>query len=458
MTRTGAFVAALVAALAVALVAWFMQAIEWVEIEVPTLPRGEAARDRFYVAKQLARRLGAEVTTVRSFERLPPPGATLVLGSRRWNMFPGREAGLRRWIAAGGHLVVLQSAWSAQGDTPAWVPMRSRRPPPRHGAASNASATSAASALAPAPPTATTPTAPTAPTAPAASMPSADADSEREADADAAPDIFAEVLPRLPGHCAEYGEPARLAGAFGAPRRYRICGSASRVLRADTASWLLAGRDGVLAARVPYGHGDISASALEGSLSNGALLRDDGALAFAALLQLQPGGRVWFVDEETRARFLALLWQNGAPALLLAAAATLLLLWRGGARFGPLLADRPRARRSIGEQVRRTAAFIVRGDAAALHAASVRALEEEARRSIANYAGLLGRSERSEAIARRTRVDRAALAAAMAPEHDASRRSAATAIHRLERARRALVSARSHNVHRPLASSEAPTP
>ena len=30
----------------------------------------------------LARRLGASVTTVRDFERLPPPGQTLVIGSR----------------------------------------------------------------------------------------------------------------------------------------------------------------------------------------------------------------------------------------------------------------------------------------------------------------------------------------------------------------------------------------
>jgi uncharacterized protein DUF4350 len=435
MTRTGAFVAALVAALAVALVAWFMQAIEWVEIEVPTLPRGEAARDRFYVAKQLARRLGAEVTTVRSFERLPPPGATLVLGSRRWNMFPGREAGLRRWIEAGGHLVVLQSAWSAQGDTPDWVPMRSRRPRPHDGAASATPAASATARVAPAAP---------APTASTASTPPENAEGERGADAnaDAPAEVFAELLPRQPGRCPEYAEPARLAGAFGAPRRYRICGSPSRVLRADSARWLLAGERGVLAARVPYGRGDISASALEGSLSNNALLRDDGALAFAALLQLKTGDRVWFVDEETRARFLALLWQNGAPALWLAAAATVLLLWRGGARFGPLLAERPRARRSIGEQVRRTAAFIAAGGGAALHRASVRALEEEARRSIAGYGALLGVRERSEAIARRIGVDAGALAGALSVPSRSDRHFLAAAIARLEHARRALESAR----------------
>jgi hypothetical protein len=36
-------------------IAWFMRAVEWVDVDVPTLPKGEAARDRFYVAKQLVR-------------------------------------------------------------------------------------------------------------------------------------------------------------------------------------------------------------------------------------------------------------------------------------------------------------------------------------------------------------------------------------------------------------------
>src|SRR5204862_410262 len=210
---------------------------EWVDVDVPTPPRGEAARDRFHVAKQLARQLGASVTTVRSLEQLPPPGATLVIGTRRWSMFPGREAALRRWIEAGGHLVIMQSAWSADGETPGWVPMRSDRPR-RHGAT------------------------------PAA----------------------------------------------------------------------------------------VDAAASE----------RDGA------------------EDVVR---------------------------RGTARFGPLVAAAGTARRAIGEQVRRPAAFIAAGDGAALHRASVRALEEEARRSIPGYATLLGARERSESLARRVRADPAALAA-----------------------------------------------
>ena len=115
------------------------------------------------------------------------------------------------------------------------------------------------------------------------------------------------------------------------------------------------------------------------------------------MLQLRAGNLVWFFEDETRDRFLAVLWAHGAPALLLGLAATLLLLWRGSVRFGPLLADPPRARRSIGEQVRRTAAFIAGGGGAALHRAAVRALDDEARRSLAGYTGLVGLGERSEA-------------------------------------------------------------
>ena len=54
MTRVGWVLTALTAALIAALIAWFMRSIEWVEVDVPSPARGEAARDRFYVAKQLA--------------------------------------------------------------------------------------------------------------------------------------------------------------------------------------------------------------------------------------------------------------------------------------------------------------------------------------------------------------------------------------------------------------------
>jgi len=411
MTRIGRVMTALVAAIIAALIAWFMRSIEWVETDVPTPARGEAARDRFYVAKQLARRLGASVTTVHDLERLPPVGATLLIGSRRWSMFPGREAALRRWVDAGGRLVVLQSAWSAEGETPRWVPMRSA-PLRRDGPAAPASAAAAA------------------------------ASAPRDIDAFLA--LLAKGAP-----CDDFVEPEWIDPAFGAARHYRLCGQQIRVLHAAAPTWLLRSSEGAVAARVGYGRGDITANALDGSFDNRALVRDDGALAFAAMLQLREGDTVWFFDEETRARFLSLLWDRGAPALLLAGAAIMLLLWRSGTRFGPLLADTARARRSVGEQVRRTAAFIAAGGGAALHRASVRALEEEARRSIAGYATLLGARERAEAIARSTREDAASLGAAMSPLQRPDRHRLATAIARLERARRALLPDRRRSPRRP---------
>ena len=84
-------VRALVLALVVALAAWIERSIEWVDVPVADPAKGEAARDPLYAAKRLARRLGAEVTTIRNFEQLPPPATTLVIASHRWAMFPGRD-------------------------------------------------------------------------------------------------------------------------------------------------------------------------------------------------------------------------------------------------------------------------------------------------------------------------------------------------------------------------------
>jgi hypothetical protein len=407
-------VGAIALAIAAALAFWIGRSIEWVDVTIPLPPKGEAARDEFYAAKQLARRLGATVTTVHSFGQLPPPGATLVLASQHWAMFPGRDAALQRWVQDGGRLVVLQSAWSAERKAPPWVQIRSS-PPPRHDQA--------------------------------ASEPSS---------ADAEPERAIEIYPFAFRNCHRYAEPDASGGAFGAPRAYRVCGWPTAVLRGKAPSWQIAGDEGTVALRVAFGRGNVTSNALEESFTNAALLQEDGALAFVAMLQLGAGDRVWFLVDETRAPFMALLWQHGAPAIVLALAALALLLWRGGVRFGPRLIDAPIARRSIGEQVRRTAAFVARGGGAALHAASIRALEEEARRSIANYAGMVGRRDRSDAIAKKTGSDPAALAAAMSPIAHPNRKSIAAAIHRLERARRTLAAGARRSLHRPASADASP--
>ena len=76
-------------------------------------PSGEAARDRYYAAKALPRRLGATVVAPQSLATLPPPGAGWCSARTHWNLFPEREAALREWVEAGGQLVVDGAAAGA---------------------------------------------------------------------------------------------------------------------------------------------------------------------------------------------------------------------------------------------------------------------------------------------------------------------------------------------------------
>jgi hypothetical protein len=384
MKTRGVLLALLAGALAVAAAIWLRDAIEWVDVDVPTFPKDKVARDRFYVAKALIGALGATAVVRRSLDALPPPDATLVLGSSHWNMFPGRDDALRHWVEAGGRLVLAENATFGALAIPEWVPIRT------------------VEAARPA----------------AASGPAA--------------------RPRL-DYCHVVSEPDTVQPAFALARSYRVCASATSHVRelAATPQWALEDLGGKRMLRVPVGRGSATVSVLRGAFANNGIVADDGALVFAAALGLRSGDEVWFVDEEARTPFLRSLWAAAAPALLLALAAFALALWRGGPRFGPLGAEPRPARRSIGEQIRRTAAFIAAGDGQALHRASLHALEATAARAIPGYAALPSFDERAAAITRHADGDCAALAAAMRKPGRAH--ALAAAIATLERARRALL-------------------
>jgi hypothetical protein len=370
-------------ALTIALGVWFARSIEWVDLEVPTFARNEAARDRFYAAKSLVRRLGGSVAAPRSLDALPPPGATLVLSSSHWDMFPGRDAALRRWVEGGGHLVMAEMPFFREQFVPDWAPLRNID----------------------------------------------------DASAAAGPGNAARTRQE---RCRALSEPDSVRPAFGLARSFRVCGFAPTRLDPLVAPrWSIGDRDGMRMARVDVGRGSVTASTMRGAFANSGIVGDDGALAFAAALDLHPGDAVWFVDEEARTPLLGTLWSAGLPAVLLALAALLLALWRVAPRFGPLAAEPAAARRSIGEQIRRTAAFIAAGPGDALHQASLRALDAVAGRGIADYASLPTLALRAQAIAQLAGGDPATLAAAMrSPDR---RQGLAPAIAELERARRALL-------------------
>jgi hypothetical protein len=135
----------------------------------------------------------------------------------------------------------------------------------------------------------------------------------------------------------------------------------------------------------------------------------------------------------------ALVWLHGAPVVVVLGIFIALALWRGAARFGPLVAPLDRARRSLGEQILGTGRFVVRfGSGAALQSAAARALHEAAARRVGGYAALSA-SAQAAAIARLTGIETAALAAALESKPNLRLLELRAALALLESARRRII-------------------
>jgi hypothetical protein len=381
---------------------WLLFATEWVDVWRPTPPRNEAARDSHYAIKQIASKLGAKVTSPDNLDRLPPPGATLVLESNEWDFLPGRSQQLRDWVEVhGGHLVL--PSFFTTGATIDWLPLRQKK------------RSKGADLSCPAP--------------------SADNDHNNDDEDDderknATPAPAQAPRPSLPDPlfigpqdsprdpCPMLAE--RLNGNTEAePRRsFRLCdGEWLTDLEATPAAaeaWALVGRRGTPVLRATLGNGRITAMGAWRFLDNRSVFKGDHAEAAIAMLDLRPGHDVWFVIDEKRDALLTWLWHRAGPAIGLALLALALALWRGARRFGPLLPQAPLARRSVAEQIRGTAAFVLRGGGAALLAAAQRALDDAARARIAGYDRMtLG--QRVEALRQPTGLPADALTRALDP-------------------------------------------
>jgi hypothetical protein len=405
------------AAVAAALAAWwFATQTEWVEITTPVPLRGEAARKPYYAALLLLRRLGYQVVERPNLQQWPPAGATLLLTSGHWSMFPGRAAALGRWVEQGGHLVLPR--WRIDDDedeegSPGemrWLPMQSQdkprqkkgEPPPRNDDP--------------------------APDEPAASAP--------------APARASLQLPRPGARCRLLHERDTRPAAFGEPARWRICsGYSFQTLkpRGAEALWALDGPQGAEVLRVAHGRGDVTVLAGGALPLHGeALTQGDNGVALLAALGPPPRGTVvWLVAEETRPALLAWLWRQAWIVIVLGGLALAAALWRGGTRFGPLAARPPLGRRSLGEQIRGTAEFIWHRGPAALHAAQVRALDEQARRRVRGYHAL-DRGAKAQALSRATGLPADALGRALDGRIKRPRQAWPPVLALLEEARRRL--------------------
>lgn len=334
---------------------WLLTATEWVEVEVDQPPRGEAARNRLFVAEQLLQRLGTRVERRMDLDAFPPAGTRLLLDSRHWDLFPERAERLRRWVEDGGHLV-LRASLVEDEPIEAWIPVDQRT---------------------------------------------------RERERKDGPTRLLPPCRSLPTTVPEAGT-VRLCGVRNPALLYPR--------GATPALWAVLDGEGAELLRVPVGRGTVTVVAPWNLPSNTELLRADAdhAYAFAAALQAGPGASVWIVAEESRAGFLRWLWNHAWIALLLALAALAAWAWRSAVRFGPLAGTAPAERRSMREQVAGTGDFLRHHAPAALHAAQVRALHEAARARLPG-AARMGRPALAEAIAQATGVRAADLERALQP-------------------------------------------
>ena len=370
-------------------------------IPLPRERRGRARR-RSTPPSSSPRRLGATVTTVHSFEQLPPPGATLVLA--RGTGICSRAATRRCSAGSSGRPpgASLQSALVGRGRARR-AGCRSQQPSRRDRGERSA-----------------------APGDGGGRRRGAERDSSRVA-----------PCMRRQRPLQALRRARRRRRRLRRRRRYRVCGW--RDPRSCSAHARRRGRSPATRARShcasPLGRGDITANALDRSFDNAALdarRRRARVRGDAAAAPRRP--RLVRRRRNARAAARRCSGSDGAPALAARAgrARARALARRRALRPAARRAGRWRAARSASRSAAPPRSSRA-GGGAALHAASVRALEEEARRSIANYAALLGGASAPTRSRSKTRRRPGRARAAMAPprarphEHRRARSPASSA-------------------------------
>jgi hypothetical protein len=349
----------------VALIAWVASQTSWTDTKIPMPPKGEALTNPFYAVQRFAEALGAHTAWDRVLTT-PPTDSVIVLSAWHWDLNSGRREALERWVESGGRLVIDRTLAGGEKEFERWSGIvRVYREPERTKESANT------------------------------------------------PLEF----------CGRFQEEQNGTLSSESPgRRYWMCelDGVSFLTSTRNAVWALRDVSGIQAMRVEVGRGSvtvINATPFRGR----SLFEGDHGWLFVTATGMRPGDDLHFMSEDAHPSLLALLWQYGAPVVVLTLALVALVLWRGGVRFGPLAAAPDTARRSLVEQIRGTGQFELRhGGGDSLLAACVRALDEAARRRVPIYASLSA-NERAAALARLTGLDRDALAGAV--QHALGRRS-----------------------------------
>ncbi len=110
MSLRQGLIIALLLALASAIGYWFYSNFERVSKETEVGFLGPARYNPLLAAQRYFESFGVKAHSLEGLTVMPPHRATLIIPSARYEMGGGEAQRLRRWVEAGGHLVVVPSA------------------------------------------------------------------------------------------------------------------------------------------------------------------------------------------------------------------------------------------------------------------------------------------------------------------------------------------------------------
>ena len=173
-----------------------------------------------------------------------------------------------------------------------------------------------------------------------------------------------------------------------------------------------------------------------GAFAGRELLIADHTLLYGLMLQLHAGDRVVIINGNSRSSLPGLIWSRAAPLVVLGTLALLLFLWRISIRFGPLQPAPSEARRSLRQQISGTAGFLIRsGGSLQLWQASLVALDQ----AIATRLPMPpapSAAQRMMAVVRLTGLPESRIAEALGMNGDVRAERCVRAIHMIESLRR----------------------
>lgn len=341
----------------VLLAIYVMNNTYWAEQEIPKPLSGAAASNPFYSEQHLVDALGAKSEWRHVLTDMPSTNSIVVLAYWNWDLIKARREKLQRWVEQGGRLILDDSLIANQTNLKQWTGLEIRNVPKQ--------------------------------------VKDEDADDDQVTTAGSDGDTCKSM--HLIDHRPD-ADPDRDS--------LQVCNYnwGRYIVSIKPVVWGVRNAQGLQAARVNIGKGSVAL--FNGApFGNLALLKGEHGLLFVGATQLHHDDNVYFLMDEQGTPLLKLVWLYGAPAVVLALLLVAAALWRNGMRFGPLASVPDAARRSLSEQISGTGKFILHFNGGkVLHAATLRALNEAARRHIAHYERL-GSADRVAALAALTDTD-----------------------------------------------------